>query len=91
MCETRKQNIVKGYMLSRLSPLAEDDKEGFDTLDKMLKNIDPILQLKNTGDTNGIGSSLEQFKQFYYDTFGKPGTPEFDQKLKEIKERINKK
>lgn len=89
MNELRKQNIVKGYMLSRMTPLDAEDKTGFETLDKMLKNIDPCLELKKSSE--GVGSSLESFKQFYYDTFGTPGTPEFEQKLKKINERIKDK
>ena len=69
-------------MLTRISPLQEDDKDGFEALSKMLHYIDPGITLKNTN--SETGTSLEAFKQFYYDTFGIPGTPEFEQKLKQI-------
>lgn len=75
-------------MLTRISPLQEDDKDGFTELENMVHNIDPDIALKSSKGSD-IGSSLEAFKQFYYDTFGIPGTSEFEQKLKEINQKTH--
>lgn len=73
-------------MLTRLTPLQDDDTEGFDELKNMLHNIDPCIALTKKNNAE-IDNSLEAFKQFYYDTFGKPGTPEFEQRIKEINQK----
>ncbi len=74
-------------MLTRLSPLKEDDEKGFKKLEAMLHNIDPGIKLEKSA-TNEIGEDLESFKKFYYNTFGIPGTPEFNAKIKEINKNI---
>lgn len=84
--EQRRQNIVKGYVLTRLSPLKKDDKEGHDFLKTMLGHIDPCIKLKDVDDVEV--SSIKAFEKFYLERFGIPGTPEFEQKIKEFNEQF---
>ena len=52
----------------------------------MLDYIDPCIELSSE---TGFDNSKE-FEKWYIETYGMPGTPEFEAKLKEINEQYNK-
>lgn len=72
-------------MLTRMVTLKPDDNDGLDYLKTMLEYIDPCIKME---DGPVVDSSIKAFEKFYLEKFGTPGTPEFEQKIKEYNEQL---
>lgn len=81
--ETQRKNIVAGYTLTRLAPLGDDPKQR-DELCRMLDYIDPCISLSAAGVAAGGDMST-----WYRETFGVPGTPEFEENVRKMNEKLN--
>lgn len=82
--ETRKKNVVVGYALTRIAPVGDDPKKK-EELQRMLYNIDPCIQLK---DEPG-GKTEAEMADWYKETFGTPGTPEFEENVRKMNEKLH--
>ena len=83
---TQKRNTVLGYLITRLAPLpdteTEDGKNQREELVRILDYVDPCIQLTDSSESSDITSMAKWYKE----TFGVPGTPEFEKNI----ERMNK-
>lgn len=60
-------------------------------MQEILTSIDPCLELTDEdGENSALVNSYKAFEKFYYSYYGVPGTPEFEQRIKEINEQRNK-
>ncbi len=82
--ETQKRNVVAGYTLTRLAPLG-DDPEQREELRRMLNYIDPCITLT---DSSGWRTEAEM-ATWYKETFGTPGTPEFEENVRKMNEKLH--
>lgn len=74
--------------MTRIAPIKADDEKGFNYLQKMLFDIDPCINLTKDDEGNAaVENSYQAFEKFYYSYYGVPGTPEFEQRIKEINEQ----
>ena len=82
--ETQKKNTVLGYLLTRLAPIPEDGDDQREDLIRMLRYIDPSIVL-----TGSSGESAEsEMAKWYKETFGVPGTPEFEENIKRMNQEL---
>lgn len=82
--ETQKRNVVSGYTLTRLAPLGPDSDQRTD-LCRMLNYIDPCIVLT---DSTG-GNTGSDYAEWYKNTFGVPGTPEFEENVRKMNEKLH--
>ena len=73
-------------MLTRLAPLEENANEQREELKRMLQYIDPCIVLQG----NVSDSSVADMAKWYKETFGVPGTPEFEANIARINKEMRK-
>ena len=75
---------MSGYTLTRLAPLGADSDQRND-LSRMLNYIDPCIVLTDAPD----GKSEADMAEWYRNTFGVPGTPEFEENVEKMNEKLH--
>ena len=82
--ETQKKNTAFGYLVTRLAPIYNGDEAQVEELTKILHYIDPSIVLTDSS----INSDISSMAKWYKETFGVPGTPEFEENLKRINQQL---
>lgn len=71
-------------MITRLAPIPENGEKQREELVKMLHYIDPSINLISSSDETDVTGMAEWYKE----TFGVPGTPEFKENIRRINQTL---
>ena len=85
--EQQKRNTVFSYVLTRLVPIPEDGEKIREELARMINYLDPSIELVDPSEETGVTNMAKWYKE----TFGVPGTPEFEENLKRINQSLKDK